>query len=1442
MDTSDKHILQEIRIAIKDHNLDDLEQAIKKIKNVKSLNEIQCFLVSTAGKGKFDVVRILLTHGVDVNSRNNRSQTALIKASQFGRLGVVKLLLEYKADVKLIDRKDKSALCYSVKKGFVEIVKLLVKNGADVNYPWFTTPLHESCKSGCFELVEILVKAKANVNLIDKNTKTALCYSVENGFVEIVRLLVDNGADVNYTSLTTPLHESCKDGCFELVKMLVQAGADVNKTDYPGDSPLCISTRRGKIDIVQFLVENGADVNIGKSPPLFYACDEGYFEITKSLVEAGADVNLLNSDGESVLGKSVFKGHLDIVEFLLEKGANVNYPGSPYYGETALLCASRGGHSNIVDLLLKKGADTKQINIEGNTALNLSILGAHVKTVKILVQNQIDKDKSSINQTNKLGRTTLMLAAMKGFCSIVKDIKIHSDLSIFDIDGNTALMLAAMNGHLDIVELLYDGTVDVNFKGQNALMLAAIGGHVTVVEWLISKGFDVNKTDHHGNTALMLAGKPEVVGVLLKHGADVNVWNSDGRNALMELSSKNYFTSPPCQHYISTNLEISQQTVMKKLLLLTKDLNAKDNSGETAIIKVLKNSTDNNFINLILDHHPDVNIVDNEGNAPLMLAVQNQSVGIITRILSCKHDVNYKNNLGKTALMLAVERKSLANVKLLLAKYNVNVNDEDNDGNSALMLAIKIEKDSYSFNMHQPTDIIQELLRHGADVNHVNNNKTSVLMLAVQKGFIPAGIYRDIDIGDSKGKTALMYAVERWDNDDVVKQLLEHHKADVNVVDNKGETALMKVVKEGRLDKVRILLEHKADIYIQDKQGRTALMWAAKAKCDSDITKLLLKTKPSAQSSHQVSSHMSALDQTDNKGRTVLMWATKCGDLEVMEFLLGRKISVSLIDAAVKNILITQIKQYRCYKLYFNLTASGINLCMNFTSYFPKMCKCILSNAKNETYFDLVDKDSNTLLMLYARHVRFNNDIFNTTILLKIKQDINAVNKYKKTALMIALETGNRYFMQLICKLYKEDDVVCPKGRTLLMMAAQAGLVDTVKDLVSKGSKVNQVDKKQRTALMYVSYFKPGPYQNKDNTFELIEYLLVQDADVNFSDYKHETMLIKLLKKKVEENVLPIIEHLLDKNAEANVIDRDGRSPLMIAIIQLGLINQRRNNGFTYKKIQQLTHVVHILINKADDVNTTDNKGNTALMLASKYGLNDVVQILIKKTDGIKRFNKKGQTAYDLALKNGHYRVVRTLIEKKATVNTNDILEFASFFSGLHKLHQRSVCLNNGTRDIELWTAFLNELDLQSSLATNTGENSTSHIYTSAGLNDVTRYPARNLVQDSNSRTREHFIDDCISVTSLIRMLFLDIIRHGKLEEHVSFYADALTDLFNKAQTMHSTIQSFILMTGLSIVEFYMKSNLAFSECVAKKRIVSIFIKAIKEFINCEVRQCLTYL
>jgi ankyrin repeat protein len=79
----------------------------------------------------------------------------------------------------------------------------------------------------------------------------------------------------------------------------------------------------------------------------------GHTEIVQLLLEKGADVNAKDDDGRTALMLAAEKGHTEIVQLLLERGANVN---TKIDEKRILLWAAENGHTEIVQLLLKKGA------------------------------------------------------------------------------------------------------------------------------------------------------------------------------------------------------------------------------------------------------------------------------------------------------------------------------------------------------------------------------------------------------------------------------------------------------------------------------------------------------------------------------------------------------------------------------------------------------------------------------------------------------------------------------------------------------------------------------------------------------------------------------------------------------------------------------------------------------------------------------------------------------------------------------------------------------------------------------------------------------------------------------------------------------------------------------------------------------------------------------
>tara|TARA_B100000287_G_scaffold354425_1_gene344631 strand:+ start:359 stop:1798 length:1440 start_codon:yes stop_codon:yes gene_type:complete len=262
----------------------------------------------------------------------------------------------------------------------------------------------------------------------------------------------------------------------------------------------------------------------------------------RNLINEGAKINVSTPDDRTALTVASKRGHYDIVELLLERGADVNMtrngdgfdsdPGGP----TALMYASLEGHFDVVELLLENGA----------------------KTEKFGTLRHDDNHIGGPNYSDYMDKpmTALMYASTNGRVDVVKLLlEYNANADAVDEEHNTALMWACslystwvLDQDVDenaerIVELLLDhgATVDhVNDKGQTALIWASERGELSsATDVLLDRGADVNKKDVNGNTALIYiilydtdyTAKEIDVQLLLERGADPDVVNNDGKKA-----------------------------------------------------------------------------------------------------------------------------------------------------------------------------------------------------------------------------------------------------------------------------------------------------------------------------------------------------------------------------------------------------------------------------------------------------------------------------------------------------------------------------------------------------------------------------------------------------------------------------------------------------------------------------------------------------------------------------------------------------------------------------------------------------------------------------------------------------------------------------------------------------------------------------------------------
>jgi ankyrin repeat protein len=322
-------------------------------------------LMTAARAGNVDAVRMLLDRGADVNARENyKGQTALMWAAAERHSAVAKLLLERGADwkVRSFDRETRvprlsaassispiprggfSALLFSAREGDIETARAMLDGGVDINYGDVdnTSALVVAIMNKQFTYARFLLERGADPNIVDANGRTAL-YAIidirnedwstlpnrkaldEFPSLEIVQVLLDRDANLN-AALTRALPG--------------RSGMDTGDTTLgSGTTPLMRAARSGDAAVMRLLLAKGADpklVTRDGNTALMFAAGVGYrdkntrgteaeaLEALEVSIDAGLDLRQANTRGETALHGAANRGADTIVQFLLERGADLN--------------------------------------------------------------------------------------------------------------------------------------------------------------------------------------------------------------------------------------------------------------------------------------------------------------------------------------------------------------------------------------------------------------------------------------------------------------------------------------------------------------------------------------------------------------------------------------------------------------------------------------------------------------------------------------------------------------------------------------------------------------------------------------------------------------------------------------------------------------------------------------------------------------------------------------------------------------------------------------------------------------------------------------------------------------------------------------------------------------------------------------------------------------
>lgn len=409
--------------------------------------------------------------------------------------------------------------------------------------------------------VEDLVNAGIDINSKGPDGKTALSKATGKGHVEIVQFLLSKGAFAQVVDFTNAAYINKP----RIVEAYVTSGFDINSKGLGGQTALQRAASQGHVEVVDILLKNGANPLIAdaqKISPLIaavmsypsYKNLNALQAILKMLIAKGADINAINAGGQTALMLAIATELFPVAEILLNEGATI-WPKNIYHQAASDLIDEQTMR-RLEQKLAAAQTDEERESVKREIDIMVRIKGNETKVKEFLAAASAN-DKAKLEQllqqgilitsNDAQGDTALHYAAIQGHRDMVAFLlERGASIEQKDLLGMTPLQVAARSGQFEMVEfLLHQGANPSTLDKQDYNpLITAIKGYskhrnlkalTSIVEILLEKGDTINQQNKDGQTALIYASildLEDIVQMLVDVGADTTLQDQLHHNAI----------------------------------------------------------------------------------------------------------------------------------------------------------------------------------------------------------------------------------------------------------------------------------------------------------------------------------------------------------------------------------------------------------------------------------------------------------------------------------------------------------------------------------------------------------------------------------------------------------------------------------------------------------------------------------------------------------------------------------------------------------------------------------------------------------------------------------------------------------------------------------------------------------------------------------------------